>query len=180
MKHCKDYTKINWAEIVRYDGSSPTGLTSIATGRPVGRKSSQRAVDENRIGWILSHSSSRWLVHRIIACLELGGIQQHEVVDHYDGNPYNNVIENLRVTTQSNNMKNRKMHGRNTSGINGVGVYKNSSGGEFVMAMWSVGGEQITKFFSIKQGKDIALQKAKEWRDGKETEDGNFTARHGL
>lgn len=43
-----------------------------------------------------------------------------DIVDHIDGNVSNNCRENLRVTTQRANCKNRKMRKDNTSGFTGI------------------------------------------------------------
>jgi len=41
-------------------------------------------------------------------------------IDHIDGNPENNVINNLRDVSNKINQRNRKMNKNNTSGFNGV------------------------------------------------------------
>ena len=42
------------------------------------------------------------------------------LIDHKDGNPSNNAIDNLRPTTQSMNAGNSRLSSRNTSGHKGV------------------------------------------------------------
>ena len=43
-----------------------------------------------------------------------------ELIDHKDGNPANNLIENLRPSNKSTNAMNRGAQANSTSGINGV------------------------------------------------------------
>ena len=57
-------------------------------------------------------------LHRIIFMMHHGYLP--EFLDHIDGNPANNRIENLRPATSSQNNLNRGKHKRNTSGYKGV------------------------------------------------------------
>lgn len=58
------------------------------------------------------------LVHRIIYFLAHGYCPAK--VDHVDGNPANNRIENLRAANDSQNCWNMALSSKNTSGIKGV------------------------------------------------------------
>jgi hypothetical protein len=57
-------------------------------------------------------------LHRVAAAIMDG--EWPEVIDHIDGNPLNNVWDNLRTVDQSANMRNQKQHASNTSGVTGV------------------------------------------------------------
>jgi hypothetical protein len=59
-----------------------------------------------------------YLVHRIIFMMHNGYLP--EQVDHIDGNPLNNRIENLRAATNQQNSFNSKLSKANTSGVKGV------------------------------------------------------------
>ena len=65
-----------------------------------------------------------YAAHRVIWGLKTG-LWPVEV-DHIDGNPRNNVWENLRNATRSQNMKNQKIRTDNTSGVVGVSKRGNS------------------------------------------------------
>lgn len=58
--------------------------------------------------------------HRIVI-----GAKQGEFVDHINGNPLDNRRENLRICTHAQNMKNRKISAKNTSGFKGVYADRN-------------------------------------------------------
>ena len=82
-------------------------------------------------GWL--HSSGYYLItmnkknyrlHRLVWIYHNGDIPNGMSVDHIDGDTKNNRIENLRLATHTENMRNRKMHSTNTSGIKGVEWYK--------------------------------------------------------
>ena len=57
-------------------------------------------------------------MHRLIFFICHGTLPK--VIDHIDGNPLNNKIENLRECTQSQNTMNSKLSKNNTSGRVGV------------------------------------------------------------
>ena len=56
-------------------------------------------------------------VHRLVAFAFCENPNDHNVVDHIDRNPLNNMFTNLRWVSQCINMRNRKVGINNTSGI---------------------------------------------------------------
>jgi len=64
------------------------------------------------------------LVHRLIAYAFIPNPESKEMVDHHDGNPANNSLENLRWATHGENMRNQRLSSGNTSGVKGVSWYK--------------------------------------------------------
>lgn len=68
---------------------------------------------------VVSLSGQRYLAHRIIWLLNNKEWPDGEI-DHIDGDPKNNRIENLRVVSESQNQRNRCRRSDNTSGHQGV------------------------------------------------------------
>ena len=83
-------------------------------------------------GWVEKHGyylitmnkGSKYRLHRLVWIYHNGDIPDEMQVDHIDGNPKNNRIENLRLATHAENMRNSKIRSDNTSGIKGVEWYK--------------------------------------------------------
>jgi hypothetical protein len=67
---------------------------------------------------IVRINSKNHYYHRLIFMMHHGYMP--ETIDHIDGNPANNRIENLRAATVSQNGWNQKIHKRNKSGFRGV------------------------------------------------------------
>ncbi len=72
-------------------------------------------------GYVMSKTGGKSVkMHRIIT-----GAKKGQYVDHMDGNPRNNRIENLRLCTKQQNEFNSKIRSDNTSGYRGVCLYRN-------------------------------------------------------
>jgi hypothetical protein len=76
------------------------------------------------------------LVHRIVWMMHHGDCP--EFIDHKDGNPLNNSIDNLRPATKSQNAMNRKVKSDNLLGIKGVSKRNN----KYAASIW-VGGKSL-------------------------------------
>lgn len=59
------------------------------------------------------------LSHRVIWAMAYGEWPRGQI-DHIDHDRSNNRLENLRLVSERGNSRNRRLSGRNTSGINGV------------------------------------------------------------
>jgi hypothetical protein len=59
-------------------------------------------------------------LHRALWILNNGPIPAEKQIDHIDGDPSNNVIDNLRICTKAENCQNVRIRKDNTSGVKGV------------------------------------------------------------
>ena len=71
--------------------------------------------DGSRIYFHRSRGTARQLLHRLIT-----GARKGQVVDHINRNTLDNRRKNLRIGTQSLNLKNSVKHRDNASGLKGV------------------------------------------------------------
>lgn len=103
---------------IKYDVSSPSCLVGIS-GNPIGWLDSY--------GYYYVATGGRKLpAHRIV--MELHGVNIEGLqVDHINGNRKDNRFCNLRVATQSENLRNCKLSKANTSGTKGVSWHKQRS-----------------------------------------------------
>jgi len=77
--------------------------------------------------FMVSIYSKKYLVHRMIFLYHHGYLTSGMELDHIDGNPRNNRIENLREVTKSQNIQNSKIRSDNKSGVKGVSWDKSHS-----------------------------------------------------
>ena len=86
--------------------------------------------NKNNRGYFVGHISGgkEIKMHRLILKEELGKYDANIIVDHiYSDRKFDNRKNNLRITTQSNNTKNRIRQSNNSSGKTGVSWNKNTN-----------------------------------------------------
>ena len=119
-----------------------------------------------------------WLLHGNI-------LNESDVIDHLDGNPHNNLIENLQSKSYAENSRNRKKPSNNTTGYVGITWKKTRSSEGYSSRINDLSGKRISKFFTITtyKTKENALQAAIQWRSEQLEElnknGANYTERHG-
>ena len=74
-------------------------------------------------GYRLISINNRLMKGHRLAWLIVYGHWPDGVIDHIDGNPSNNKIDNLRCVEQSLNMRNQKRNRANKSGFKGVSFF---------------------------------------------------------
>ena len=184
----KDYN-LKWEEHFNLDNISPSGLIRIknrynkSVEIPVGTKLFRKC--GKPMGWKLSFNHVEYYIHRIIWVLLNGSISPSLVIDHLDGNPFNNSILNLSLKTQKDNVRNKSKYTNNTSGTTGVELFSNANGNIYYRAKWyNLDGFPEYKYFSVdKLGNEAAKTLAIAHRESqllRLTSEGlNYTERHG-
>jgi len=105
------------------------------------------------------------------------------VIDHLNGDSLDNRIENLKLCSQHDNTKNKKLHSNNTSGTAGV-HFSTEGNHNYCVASCSIDGKVKVKTYSIrKYGLLPAFKLAYEWRKEQirllNEQGAGYTERHG-
>lgn len=161
-------------ELFKYDGvtgewvwikkSHPKSTTKI--GQPAGCLNGDGYV-------VIGIDGHIYLAHRLAWNYTYGDFPQGEqpFIDHINGNPSDNRIANLKVSSKAENNKNMGIGSNNKSGI--VGVFRTSAWNGlrtklnwYWRAVWhDESGKQQRKNFNVeKLGEDVAEQSAIEYR----------------
>lgn len=124
--------------------------------------------------WVMALGGKQALIHRIIWEMLRQSIPEGMIIDHKDGNPLNNKIDNLRCTIIPINQRNQKLCSRNKSGKCGVRLR-----GSYWIASWVDNKKTRQKCFALSKYPN-AFELACEYRDMKIKEmDCGYTERHG-
>ena len=175
-----------------YDEDSPSGLR----WKKIYKKGSNV-----KVGDVVGHcDQGYWKVrglglnlkaHKIVWALHNEFKNQDGMhIDHIDGNPSNNKIENLRLVPLEINARNKPMMKSNTSGIHGVcfQTVRTKSGNyvdRYVAGWRGLDGKPKTKTFSVNvYGQELAEFLATEYRqhqiDLLNLMGAGYTERHGV
>ena len=188
---------MKWSDYFYYDETSPTCLR-WKVDRFAGRDYKTKMVSAgDAAGWFSKRQDGKpkaievgldgksYLVHRIIWELLVGKIPNRKVVDHLNGNPYDNRISNLFVKTQKLNCQNKFLRVDSSTKVTGISYSETKNGTCYYRAYWcDMNGKQKFKSFSCKKlGNEVAFQLACEYRQkmlAEMNEQGaGYTERHG-
>lgn len=188
---------MNWSDYFYYDETSPTCLRwkiDIFAGKNYAVKMVSAG---DSAGWFAKRQNGKpkaievgidkksYLVHRIIWELLVGAIEHGKVIDHLNGDPYDNRISNLFVKTQKLNCQNKFIREDSSTKVTGVSYSKTKNGTCYYRAYWcDTTGKQRFKSFSCKKlGHEIALKLACEYRQmmllSLNEQGAGYTERHG-
>lgn len=100
-------------------------------------------------------------LHRLIWMLSVGEIPRGFVIDHINGDSRDNRLINLRLCTQSENAKNRKVNKNNSCGMKGVYLDPTRGRGKVWRSQIRVSGKKISLgSFSSPYEAHLAYKKA--------------------
>lgn len=104
----KDYNNVSWNDFVYYDEESPSCLKWVKDKQPSRYKHREIAGGVWSNGYYsLRINYIAYLCHRVVWVLHNGTIENNVVIDHIDGDPSNNRIDNLRAVTKRGNCQNQ-------------------------------------------------------------------------
>jgi hypothetical protein len=104
----RDPSKERLLELFEYKD----GILFNRTTRNPGSMKGSRVWAKRRVGYIQTAIDyKKYYVHRLVWIMHNGDIEEDLVIDHIDGNPSNNRIDNLRVVTLQENQFNKKVKG---------------------------------------------------------------------
>jgi hypothetical protein len=121
-------------------------FNTMFAGKAAGWKSRQG--NKSRIEISFGHNGSNFKAHRL-AWLYVHGAWPSCDVDHINGDPTDNRIENLRLCTASQNARNRGPQVNNTSGFKGV--WYNRQCGKYSADIWVNGKKVYLGLFPTKE-----------------------------
>ena len=107
-------------ELFNYDAETGKFIRKISKkGQLVGFESKCK----ESLGYIRIHIDGvAYRAHRLAWLFEYGEFPKNEI-DHIDGNPSNNRIDNLRLSNSTQNKCNTRLRKDNTSGAKGIHWY---------------------------------------------------------
>lgn len=99
--------------------------------------------------WNLSINGSKLKVHRVIYQLFNDDLADHDIIDHINGTPSDNRIENLRKVTHVENMRNRRLSINNKTGVNGIEFYDRPHRSPYFVVGYRINGKQKRNSFAV-------------------------------
>lgn len=102
---------------------------------------------------VITIEGNRYLEHRLVWLYFYGSFPSSEL-DHIDGDPLNNRIENLREVSHSENLANAKTRSDNTSGQKGVCWDKQKN--KWKVQIGPAGGRIQRHFVDLEEAKSFA------------------------
>ena len=106
-----DYNKDEWKEIPGFPGYEISIYGDVYFKGDVSGKLRRRSgicvQHRNKLGYMIVHINGKiYYVHRLLAITYIENPENKKEIDHIDGNPSNNSLDNLRWATHKENLNN--------------------------------------------------------------------------
>ena len=148
-------------ELFLLDPSSPSGLRRKVTVASSATAGSVAGSPTGNGYWYICIDGKKFQAHRITYFMYHGLDPRKGCIDHKDGNPSNNSIDNLRLVDQSINRRNAKTRIDNALGCRGVFKKKDHFRTKPYMSyIKSSSGKLMCKYFEILED---AIEQRKAW-----------------
>jgi len=106
-----------------YAVSNFGNVENVKTGRIL-KASIDNTTGYYKVSLYKNKIAKSYYVHQLVAEAFLDNPDDKLCVDHIDNNKLNNIINNLRYATHTENNRNAKLSSKNTSGVKGVSFYQ--------------------------------------------------------
>lgn len=162
MAISKDYNLEHWSTFFTVDESSPSGVVwKVDRGNGKSSVGATAGYQVNTGHWKAELMGKSVQLHRVVYYLTHGVLDPLLVIDHIDGIPSNNKINNLRLVHFNTNMRNKRMPSNVSTGK--TGVYEKH---QFV-AGWVEDGKLRSRTFKVSEypSREEAFGAACEYRD---------------
>lgn len=117
----KDITLEELKKVLEYNPETGVFIRKIKLG---GRKVGEVAGHIRPNGYLTLNVNGKTYYGHRLAWLYVYGKSPDKLIDHQDGDPSNNKIDNLREVCHRQNLCNQKLNKNNKSGCNGVYLFK--------------------------------------------------------
>lgn len=108
-----------------FDYNPETGVfTRLKTTHNLAKKGSIANSKNTRGYLVLGIKQKNYYQHRLAWVYQYGSIKDNDIIDHINRVHSDNRIANLRLTTQSVNLRNRRLSSNNKVGVHGIIYHK--------------------------------------------------------
>ena len=154
-------------DLFEYNGETGDWVSKVNRGKvKIGQSIGSLHKSTGYIRIMINYNE--YLAHRLAWVYTYGDFPEGKqpFIDHINGNPLDNRIINLRVSSGGENMKNKKMDSRNKSGVTGVRRSETMASSSKIYAVWIASwynerGKLCHKYFNIETyGEEEAKQLA--------------------
>jgi len=170
-----NYNSIEWEKLVYYDESSESKLrwkidpqwNKKFKDNCVGYRKVRKSTGQP-LGWIMRYGGINYQLARVLYIVKTGIYLPNDfVIDHLNGDCFDNTFSNLRAVPEILNSRNKKKSITNTSGKTGIRLHYTKSGTLVYIAGWITNdGKHRSKSFNTEKYGENSFDMAVSYRLG--------------